>query len=87
MPRSRLLRAASALIVLAPAPLFAQDKAKDQLERCERPIGTMALAEPREEYMQYLARFSPGSPTALLRLMVRSSSASSSSSSAPVWWS
>lgn len=49
----------------------AQDK--DQLEKCERPIGTIALAEPRAEYMQYFARYSLGSPTALLRMMVQQS--------------
>ncbi len=62
---------AAVLIALAAAPLTGQDK--DQLEKCERPIGTMALAEPRQEYMQYFARYSLGSPTALLRLMVQQS--------------
>ncbi|MBK8245892.1 MAG: peptidoglycan-binding protein [Gemmatimonadetes bacterium] len=62
---------ASALLALTALPALAQDK--DQLEKCERPIGTMALAEPRQEYMQYFARYSLGSPTALLRMMVQQS--------------
>ena len=69
-PSSSVL-GASALLALTTLPVLAQDK--DQLEKCERPIGTMALAEPRREYMQYFARYSLGSPTALLRMMVQQS--------------
>lgn len=58
---------------LSPSLARAQDKSKDQLEKCERPIGTLALAEPKAEYMQYFARYSLGSPTALLRMMVQQS--------------
>lgn len=61
----------AALALCAAFPLSAQDK--DQLEKCERPFGTMALAEPRSEYMQYFSRYSLGSPTALLRMMVQQS--------------
>lgn len=58
---------------LVSAPAFAQGKAKDELQKCDRPFGTIALAEPREEYMQYFTRYSLGSPTALLRVMVQQS--------------
>jgi hypothetical protein len=67
------LHLAGALALLIPATAFAQDKAKDELEKCDRPIGSIALAEPRAEYMQYFARYSLGSPTALLRMMVQQS--------------
>ncbi len=71
MTRSASRGVAAALMTLSAASLPAQDK--DQLEKCERPIGTMALAEPRDEYMQYFSRYSLGSPTALLRMMVQKS--------------
>ncbi len=58
---------------LVSSPLAAQDKAKDELQKCDRPFGTIALAEPRSEYMQYFNRYSLGSPTALLRVMVQQS--------------
>jgi curli biogenesis system outer membrane secretion channel CsgG len=43
------------------------------LEKCDKPLGTMVVAEPRAEYQQDLARYSLGSPTALLREMVTQS--------------
>lgn len=60
-----------AVAALLPAPAAAQDK--DQLEKCERPFGTMAVADPRPEYMAYFTRYSLGSPTDLLRMMVQQS--------------
>lgn len=63
--------AAGALVMLSATSLAAQEK--DELEKCERPIGTMAVAEPRPEYMEYFARYSLGSPTAVLRRMVQQS--------------
>ncbi len=71
MSRITNLSAAATLLTLSAAPLLAQDK--DELEKCERPIGTMAVAEPRAEYMNYFNRYSLGSPTALLRMMVQQS--------------
>ena len=51
----------------------AQDKAKDQLERCDRPFGTMAVVEPQQQHMQYLSRYQLGSPASLLRMMAQQS--------------
>lgn len=65
-----LARSAGLVFVMA-SPAFAQ--AKDELQKCDRPFGTIALAEPRSEYMQYFNRYSLGSPTALLRMMVQQS--------------
>lgn len=62
---------AGALVTLPLASAKAQ--AKDELQKCDRPFGTIALAEPRSEYMQYFNRYSLGSPTALLRMMVQQS--------------
>ena len=58
---------------LASAPAFAQENAKGELQKCDRPFGTIALAEPLDEYMEYFRRYSLGSPTALLRVMVQQS--------------
>ena len=65
------LLASAALLALTAGPAGAQDK--DQLEKCERPFGTIALNEPRAEYQQYFSRYSLGSPTALLRMMIQQS--------------
>lgn len=56
-------------------PLSAQDgkDANDQLEKCDKPIGTLAVVEPQQQYLQILARYQLGSPAALLRIMVQQS--------------
>lgn len=68
--RAHTVPLVAALLLIAPAA-GAQDK--DELERCDRPFGSIALAEPRSEYMQYFSRYSLGSPTALLRMFVQQS--------------
>jgi curli biogenesis system outer membrane secretion channel CsgG len=58
------------LVVMSSAVAAQSD---NQLQQCDRPIGSIALAEPATEYMQYFSRYSLGSPTALLRMMVQQS--------------
>ncbi|MFN8579730.1 MAG: CsgG/HfaB family protein [Gemmatimonadaceae bacterium] len=50
---------------------FAQDK--QELQKCEKPIGTLAVVEPQNEYMVALQRYQLGSPTGLIRMMVQQS--------------
>ncbi len=70
-PMNRHLLTSAALLAALATPASAQDK--DQLEKCERAFGTIALNEPRNEYQQYFSRYSLGSPTALLRMMIQQS--------------
>ncbi len=68
---TKTLLASAAIFALTAGSAGAQDK--DQLEKCERAFGTIALNEPSSEHMQYFARYSLGSPTALLRMMIQQS--------------
>lgn len=57
------------------APAAAQDEkaSKDALETCDKPIGTLAVVEPQQQYMAMLQRVQLGSPASLLRIMVQQS--------------
>jgi hypothetical protein len=59
------------LLVAAAGPAVAQDK--DELLKCDKPIGTLAVVEPKQEYMNALQRVQLGSPAALLRIMAQNS--------------
>lgn len=48
------------------------DAASD-LERCDKPMGTVAVVEPQAHVLAGLARYKLGSPTGLIRLMVQQS--------------
>src|SRR5262245_63069559 len=53
-------------------PSGAQNTASD-LERCDKPYGTVAVAEPQTHVMQALTRYRLGSPSGLIRLMIQQS--------------
>ncbi len=53
-------------------PSGASDAASD-LERCDKPMGTVAVVEPQAHVLAGLARYKLGSPTGLIRLMIRQS--------------
>jgi len=48
------------------------DAASD-LERCDKPMGTVAVVEPQAHVLAGLARYKLGSPTGLIRLMLQQS--------------
>lgn len=77
MPARFLTRFALAGLVVAVAtvPAAAQDdkKEKSALETCDKPIGTLAVVEPQQQYMAMLQRIQLGSPASLLRIMVQQS--------------
>src|SRR5262247_4103553 len=50
----------------------AQGAASD-LERCDKPMGTIAVVEPQSAVMASLSRYQLGSPSGLIRLMVQQS--------------
>ena len=61
--------AAAALLVTAAAPALAQD----ELTKCDKPFGILAVNEPQQQYMQIFQRYQLGSPAALLRTMAQNS--------------
>jgi len=71
MTKTSLALAALFGILLAPAA-GAQDT-KDELQKCDKPIGTLAVVEPQNEYIIALQRYQLGSPTGLIRMMVQQS--------------
>ncbi|MGQ0702939.1 MAG: CsgG/HfaB family protein [Gemmatimonadales bacterium] len=76
---SGLVRAGSVTVLLlggAVAAGFAQDEKKqdkNELKKCEKPIGTLAVVEPQQHYLAALQRYGLGSPTGLIRMMVQNS--------------
>lgn len=55
--------------------LAAQDsaKGKDELLKCDKPIGTLAVVEPQQQYIAAFQRYGLGSPSGLIRMMVQNS--------------
>ena len=52
----------------------AQDsKDKDQVQKCDKPIGTLAVHEPQQDYLAALQRYKLGSPVGLIRMIVQQS--------------
>lgn len=71
MTMARIPLATGLLLVGAVASGAAQDK--DELEKCEKPIGTLAVVEPQHEDILALQRYNLGSPVGLIRMMVQQS--------------
>jgi hypothetical protein len=53
-------------------PSGSTDSASD-LERCEQPMGAMAVAEPQAHVLAHLSRYRLSSPVGLIRLMIQQS--------------
>jgi curli biogenesis system outer membrane secretion channel CsgG len=53
-------------------PGGAQGAASD-LERCDKPMGSVAVVEPQDNIIYALSRYRLGSPTGLIRLMIQQS--------------
>lgn len=66
---SRPARIAAALSIVAVSPALAQD----ELAKCDKPFGILAVNEPQQQYMQIFQRYQLGSPAALLRTMAQNS--------------
>ena len=61
---------AAAALFAGASPTLAQD---DQLAKCEKPFGILAVNEPQQQFMQIFQRYQLGSPAALLRMMAQNS--------------
>src|SRR5713226_4850277 len=53
-------------------PGGAQGAASD-LERCDKPMGAVAVVEPQDHIIYALSRYKLGSPSGLIRLMIQQS--------------
>ena len=63
--------AIASLLVVTIAPARAQDK--EELKKCDKPFGALAVNEPQQQYMAIFTRYSLGSPAALLRSFAQNS--------------
>jgi hypothetical protein len=61
----------AAVVVLATGAVPAV--AQDELAKCAKPFGILAVNEPQQQYMQIFQRYQLGSPAALLRMMAQNS--------------
>jgi hypothetical protein len=62
-------------LTIAAAAAAAQTTGKDgsDLEKCDKPIGTLAVHEPQNDVIASLRRYQLESPTSLIRMMVQQS--------------
>ena len=67
----RITTTTTAVLLAFAASANAQDK--DELHKCDKPFGILAVNEPQAEYMRIFQRYSLGSPAALLRMMAQQS--------------
>lgn len=58
---------------LAPLVLLSSAAGAQGLQRCDKPIGTMAVVEPQSEAIIALRRYNLESPTSLIRVMIQQS--------------
>lgn len=66
----RLMSAAT--IALASGASMAQE-GQPTVEKCDREMGSLAVAEPQSHVLGYLSRYSLGSPSIMLRMMAQES--------------
>ncbi len=64
------LAAFLAALLLAGA---AQAEERPQVDKCERELGTLAVAEPQDHMLASLSRYSLGSPSVMLRMLAQES--------------
>lgn len=75
MPVRNFVKAGLACLAVSAvaAPAFAQQKTKDGIERCETPVGTIAINEPEAEQARALSGYNLGSPAGVLRILIQES--------------
>jgi hypothetical protein len=52
---------------------LAQQKTKDGIEKCDTPIGTIAINEPEADQVRALSGYNLGSPSGVLRILIQES--------------
>ncbi len=63
----------ASLLTAAGASIAGAQSTQDQLQKCDKPIGTLAVVEPQQDYLVALRRYQLGSPVGLIRMMVQQS--------------
>jgi hypothetical protein len=71
MKGSLRLSVVAVLLLSVPATGTAQDQ--KELQKCDKPVGTLAVNEPQSQYMAIFQRYQLGSPASLLRIMAQQS--------------
>lgn len=73
-PASRILTSTIVAALLFASAVQGQDeKNKTELQKCEKPVGTLAVVEPQQQYLSSLQRMGLGSPVGLIRMFVQNS--------------
>jgi hypothetical protein len=72
MNKHHLRLMGAATIVLASGASLAQE-GQPTVEKCDREMGSLAVAEPQSHVLGYLSRYSLGSPSIMLRMMAQES--------------
>ena len=70
---SLVLHSRRAVAVACIAAFGSPAYAQDELTKCDKPFGILAVNEPQQQYMQIFQRYQLGSPAALLRTMAQNS--------------
>jgi len=66
--------AAAAAAALAALPIVpAQGQDGTEIQKCDKPVGTIAVNEPQNDVMMALRRYNLQSPTQLIRMMIQQS--------------
>lgn len=60
-------------LLFTSAALAAQADETPKVEKCERELGSLAVAEPQDHMLYSLSRYSLGSPSVMLRMMAQES--------------
>jgi curli biogenesis system outer membrane secretion channel CsgG len=60
-------------LLLTSVALAAQAEETPKVEKCDRELGTLAVAEPQDHMLASLSRYSLGSPSVMLRMMAQES--------------
>jgi len=64
----------SAFVLLSTSNAMAEGSIEPgSIEKCNRNFGTLAVAEPQSQILTYLGRYSLGSPSTMLRMIVQES--------------
>jgi hypothetical protein len=67
--KSTMLRLVIAALLLSGA----QVQAQNELAKCDKPLGALAVVEPQDDVIRSLQRFNLQSPSGMIRLMVQQS--------------
>jgi hypothetical protein len=71
--RPRIAAAAAAVVAVSIASAPARGQDGTEIQKCDKPVGTIAVNEPQNDVMMALRRYNLQSPTQLIRMMIQQS--------------